>query len=230
MRERADIRVNDPAGARETDRALAVRASSKDLAAFTHLVERFEERLFNFLLRRVHRRADAEDLTQETFLRAWKHIGSYQPDHAFSTWLFTIGSRLATDLLTSSARKRMKTGVEIDVQSSENTSAATRSHEHQAGGDLWALAKRLLNDEQHSALWLRYAEDCSVREIAEILGRGQIHVRVMLHRARKTLEHHADGSGTEREPTLARRNSNHASEENIHAGKMLVSTGSTGAP
>ena len=61
-----------------TPEQLAIRAQRGSLEAFGRLVALFEGRLFNFLLRRVGSRVDAEDLTQETFLRAWRRIRSYR--------------------------------------------------------------------------------------------------------------------------------------------------------
>lgn len=62
-----------------TSEELAVLAQRDNVGAYNELVIRFEKRLFNFLLRRVSRRIDAEDLTQEAFVRAWERITSYDP-------------------------------------------------------------------------------------------------------------------------------------------------------
>ncbi len=86
--------------------ALAARARSGCLTSFTELVERFEGRLFNFLLRRTRSIADAEDLAQETFVRAWRAIGQYNPRWQFSTWLFTIAHRLAVTEYRRRSRER----------------------------------------------------------------------------------------------------------------------------
>src|SRR6478672_168395 len=74
---------------------LAERAAAGSVPSFGELVTRFEVRVFNFLLRKMGSRADAEDLTQESFVRAWERITSYDRQWRFSTWLFTIASRLA---------------------------------------------------------------------------------------------------------------------------------------
>ena len=74
---------------------LACRAQAGSLPSFAKLVERYQGRLYNFLLRRVGHADDAEDLAQDTFVRAWERIDRYRTTWRFSTWLFTIGSRLA---------------------------------------------------------------------------------------------------------------------------------------
>ena len=87
-----------------TPEELALEAQQGSVAAYSELVRVFEGRLYNFLLRRVGSAADAEDLTQEAFLRAWQRLGTYRPKWRFSTWLFTIAFRLAVD--ESRRRKR----------------------------------------------------------------------------------------------------------------------------
>ncbi len=178
--------------------ALVSRAQSGSLDAFTEVVARFEGRLFNFIARRLGggRRpivADAEDLTQEAFLRAWRNLGDFRPTHKFSTWLFTIAGRLVVDHLRHQ-------GVRKAAAESIAHDANRRMHDQQRersplvdveSRNLWTIARETLTDEQHAALWLRYAEDLSPGEVARVLGRSEVSVRVMLFRARKALAPHA---------------------------------------
>ena len=172
---------------------LALAAQRGALAAFTSLVAIFEGRLFNFLLRRVGRRADAEDLTQEAFVRAWEQIARYDPRWRFSTWLFTIASRL----VISNHRRRRTT---LHLSAADQTLSATpnparSSSEAGVLGDrLWKLAEDVLSDDQHTALWLRYVEDLSIAEVATVLGKTQVGVRVTLFRARQLLHQHLEAS------------------------------------
>jgi len=176
---------------------LAACASAGCRASFAKLVARYEGRLYNFLLRRTGSPHDAEDLTQETFVRAWQHIDRYSPRWAFSTWLFTIGGRLA---ITQARRRRpiISTAAIDAVPAPPNPGAhgddgndpaaiVSRTEEH---ARLWAIAERTLAEEDRSALWLRYAESMSIRDVARVLGRAPVTIRVMLFRARRTLAAH----------------------------------------
>jgi RNA polymerase sigma-70 factor (ECF subfamily) len=187
----------------QTAEELAARAQAGSLPSFIELLGRFEGRIYNFLLRRVRLEADAEDLTQETFLRAWQNIQRYRPKYRFSTWLFTIASRLAVD--HHRLKHRHWTGVSAKIQDTRADRATSSEDDpahlatmRQDEGSVWSLAAALLTCEQHSALWLRYAEDLTPKEIARVLDRTQIAVRVMLFRARETLAAHLG----EREPQL----------------------------
>lgn len=165
-----------------TSEQLAVRAASGDVMArrcFGELVERYHARLFNFLLRRVRSRHDAEDLTQETFVRAWNRIRSYNPRWRFSTWLFTIGSRVA---ITHHRRSRDPVGGNVVEGLSDRAPSERRSR-----GGIWALAAACLTPEQHEAIWLRYVEELAIAEIAMVMNKSQVAVRVCLFRARQAL-------------------------------------------
>lgn len=171
--------------AQRTAEELAVLAKRDHVAAYEELVRRFESRLFNFLLRRVGHRALAQDLTQEAFVRAWERIESYDPTWRFSTWLFTIATRLAV----SEHRRRRPTGYidEADMAAAASESRDQLEHDQRDGARLWSLAREALCEEAHTAIWLRYAEDMSIGEIARVMGRTQVGVRVTLFRARQTL-------------------------------------------
>ena len=164
---------------------LAHLAQRGSLLAFSRLVEHFEARLFNFILRRVGNWSDAEELTQETFVRAWERIDRYDSRWRFSTWLFTIGLRLAVSEHRS--RARLKLAPPFAIDSASNRPDGEPMTDRELGAPTWDLALRVLTKAQHSALWLRYAEGLSIAEIARIMGRTQVSVRVTLFRAREVL-------------------------------------------
>lgn len=153
-------------------------------AYFSELVKRMRGRLSSFLLRRTGREEDVEDLVQETFLRAYSNLERYEPKWRFSTWIFTIATRLAVNQHRSRRSvplPRMSTTDEL----SENPASLVAEREESVR--LWATAKATLSDAQYAVIWLHYARDMSVKEIAETTGRTAIHVRVLLYRARRKL-------------------------------------------
>lgn len=165
---------------------LAILAQGGSLDAYAELVTRFQGRLYNFLLRRTRRAVDAEDLAQEAFVRAWQRLQSYDPRWRFSTWLFTIAQRLAV-----SNHRRQRREVELSCPESltgvRPESAMERTEARLSAGRIWRLAERVLSEDQRTALWLRYAEDLAIAEIATVMGKSQVGIRVSLFRARQTL-------------------------------------------
>ena len=165
------------------DDALAAIARNGDKDAFNMLVNRFNPRIKAFLFKRVSNRSDVEDIVQETFLKAYLNIASYNCDYKFSCWIFTIASRTAINL----SRKQkdyacdFKQEVASDISRPEQIMIADEQEEN-----LWTLA-RTLDEKQYSALFLRYAEDLSTEEIAKAMHTTKLNVRVILHRARNNL-------------------------------------------
>jgi RNA polymerase sigma-70 factor (ECF subfamily) len=168
---------------------LVSRARNGSLPCFAELVRLYEGRLFNFLLRRTRSAADAEDLVQETFVRAWQRIGQYNPRWQFSTWLFTIARRLAIAQIVAHERRRQGEAAPAclaHAASGVRDPAGPLTDREQCR-HIWALADRILPETQRTALWLRYAEGLGTKEIARVLGKSRVMVRVTLFRAREAL-------------------------------------------
>jgi RNA polymerase sigma-70 factor (ECF subfamily) len=181
---------------------LAVRAQAGDGAAtacFGELVSRFELRLFNFLLKRTRSRSDAEELTQEAFVRAWERIDTYNPAWKFSTWLYTIAGRLAISRHRKSSREVLSEQIDRGPAGpacpGRERSPIEHTEDRRAGRRLWELAPHVLTPDQHAALWLRYAEGMSIGEVAVVMKKSQVGVRVCLFRARQALAAEARSLG-----------------------------------
>lgn len=157
------------------DLLLAKQAREGSSAAFGTLVYRYHARVFAFLLTLTRHRQDAEDLTQETFVRAWKKFHRYDPAQPLLPWLFTLARR------QSIAALRRARPLPPDLPQPE------ASPSDDAALWLWEVAKRELTSDAYSAVWLHYREDLPVKKVAEILGKREGAVKVLLHRARKTL-------------------------------------------
>jgi RNA polymerase sigma-70 factor, ECF subfamily len=158
--------------------------------AFNALIEQFEPRIFNYLYQLVRNREDAEDLTQETFLKAYHGISRYEPNFSFATWLFTIAKRSAYSHWRSAKRwQAVGTPEEID---SRDPSVLLQEYDDKAS--LWELAKKL-KPKQYEVLWLRYGEGFSISEMARVMATNQIYVKVLLHRARSQLAKRLSSKG-----------------------------------
>lgn len=164
-----------------TPEELAYKAKQGSKASFTQLVTRFGPRLYSYFYCRIPIREDCEDLVQETFIKAYKNIRRFDCKRAFKTWLYTIGARLSVDYIRADKRRQM---APLPEDAAANRSSpfeeAVQKEKKQS---LWSHA-RALPQKQYDALWLRYMEDMPVKQIAQVLGASQTHVKVMLFRAR----------------------------------------------
>lgn len=164
----------------KADAELVDAALAGSVAAFGELVERYQAGLFRFLLTRCATRADAEDALQETFLAAFRYLASYRRHWRFSTWLYRIAIRNA-------ARLRRRPSEPFEDAADERADVLEQCIRDADAGNLWLEARRHLSREAQAALWLRYAEDLPVREVARALGRSQAWTKVTLLRARRRL-------------------------------------------
>lgn len=178
-----------------SDEGLACRVQAGSLACFEELVYRYEKRVFHFLRLKVAQPQDAEDLTQRTFIAAYRAIDKYKPKHRFVTWLFTIARRQAI----SHYRARRPTEPLLAEPIDARTPDAPLAGRDEAGR-LWSLARGALPENQVAVLWLHYAEDLSVKEIAAAMKKTASHVKVLLHRGRNRLGDVLRESPLERTP------------------------------
>ena len=149
--------------------------------AFTELVHGYRDGLLRFLLTRCASHADAEDVLQDTFINAYRYLATYNPQWRFSTWLYSIAIRNASKLRTSNVAG-------IDDISDDASDPLAHCIAESERSNLWRSAKRLLSDEVFAAMWLRYVEDMSVKDIATVLERSSSWTKVNLLRGRRTLE------------------------------------------
>lgn len=167
-----------------TDEELARQAGSGSHADFEELVYRYSSRLFHFLREKIGNIEDTEDLVQETFVKAYRNIERFDPKWKFSTWLYTIGARLAISAYRARQPDALTlTDTSVGVYQVDVQNELIRKQESE---NLWTLAEGLKPDF-YKALWLRHAEGMTVKEIAAIMKKTQIYVRVLLHRARSQL-------------------------------------------
>ena len=171
-----------------TANELAIRAQNGCAAAFAVLVDRYRPRLIRFVDQRVarYRGADAEDITQEVLAKAWQTLHRFRPQYQFATWLYTIATRTTTDHLRRPTRDLVHPRLESLPDSKLSHEKCLEISENV--DNIWAIAYRVLKEDRYAVLWLRYGEDLTVKDIAQVLGKTSVGVRVLLHRARATLQ------------------------------------------
>jgi RNA polymerase sigma-70 factor (ECF subfamily) len=176
------------------DAELVAAALGGSEEAFHQIVERFQRPVFSLIARMVGDPATAEDLAQETFLKAFRRLATYDPERRFSSWLFKIAHNTTLDHL----RRRGPQTVTLEPEDEEGGGLAAvladdslRSPETAAQrGDLAAAlgaAVGALRPEYREIVLLRYQEGLAYQEIAEVAGLPLGTVKTHLHRARKEL-------------------------------------------
>lgn len=165
------------------DEELVRQVWAGSFPAFEKLVSRYEARVNRYFLKCCQSEADAGDLTQVTFVTAFQSISQFNVKHSFAAWLFTIARHKFID---HCRRQRLTTDEIPEME--DGCDPYTLMDRVEQGRHVWEWARSQLSQDQFQALWLRYQEDLSIKEIAEALGRTQISVKVMLFRSRQQLQ------------------------------------------
>ena len=170
------------------DAPLIERAKAGDVEAFGELYERYAADIFRFLASQMGSRLDAEDLTEDVFLRAWRYLPRYTDQgYPFSAYLY----RIARNAVAEFYRKARKTSnVSVDnvvlkdeAHTSNPKQMLSTTQEHQA---LYEALEELREDYRQ-VLILRFINGLSSGEIAEAMGKSEGAVRILQHRALKSL-------------------------------------------
>jgi RNA polymerase sigma-70 factor, ECF subfamily len=187
-----------------TDAELVASALRGSDEAFRDLVLRFERPVYALILRMVHDAETAEDLAQEVFVKAYRHLASYDPRRKFASWLFKVAHNSTIDHLRRAQLDTVPLAAEQEdgggllavlADTSAESPAAAAERRDMARALERAIAR--LRPEYREAVVLRYVEGLAYQEICEVLGLPIGTVKTNLHRARKELAEamHAAGWG-----------------------------------
>jgi len=151
--------------------------------AFDEIVRTHHRRVFNFLYQMTRQRQDAEDLTQQTFIKAFAGLERFDVSRPMIHWLLTIGRHAALNHFRSDRKWQARP----EAVAATERSPAEIAEERDQAESVWARARRVLGQREFEVIWLRYGEDLSVAETARVVGLTETHVKVLLYRARQAL-------------------------------------------
>ena len=191
MTERLDL-------AALTDQEIVALAVEGREAAYRELIRRYERPVFSLILRMVRDRQLAEDLSQETFIKALNAIATYRPEFKFSSWIFKIANNAAIDQLRRRSVQTLSldgapnatTPDEIEatvLQIGDRGESALAAMEARELGSSIERAIGQLRPEYRSCILLRHVEGLAYEEIAQLLDLPLGTVKTYIHRARHEL-------------------------------------------
>lgn len=188
---------------------LLPRVRKGDRAAFDELVMAYRKQAFSVAYRMVKNQSDAEDLSQEAFIKAYQNIGRFEGNSSFYTWFYRILINLCLDFLRKNKRRPEKTSIDWD----ENGDCAAESNpafaapasmnpdeqviRGEAGNEILKAMEKL-SPQQKLVFQLKHMDGFKIGEIAEITGQSEGTVKTHLFRAMERLK----SSLTERGVTL----------------------------
>ncbi len=180
---------------RECDQVLVDRVRDGDKQAFDLLVAKYQRRLMRLLSRIVHDPAEAEDVVQETFIKAYRALRHFRGDSAFYTWLYRIGINTAKNFLATQGR-RTPTSTEADAEQAEGFNDGEQLRDINTPESMLAskqiaqtvnAAMDALPVDLRTAIALREIEGLSYEEISDIMACPIGTVRSRIFRAREVI-------------------------------------------
>lgn len=158
-----------------------------ETSLYEYFLDKYSQQVFILIIRIVENQEDAEELTQDTFLKAFEHLSSFKAESSFSTWIYHIAYNTAI----SATRKRKQELIVMDSAmlmniSDQQIDDALNDESGERVGKLNKAIKKL-DAEERALISLFYNEEKTIGEIALILGLTESNAKVKLHRIRKKL-------------------------------------------
>ncbi|WDO13000.1 sigma-70 family RNA polymerase sigma factor [Flavobacterium sp. WW92] len=167
------------------------KAKIGDQVAFTSLLDYYWNEVYGFMLQRTQNETDAEDITIETFAKAFDKISTYNPDFQFNTWLISIAKNVHIDML-----RKKKSTLFVDITDEEDNQAYNIADSSPSAEDKLITEQNLsrllqfikeLKPHYQEVIQLRYFQELSYQEISEELQEPLSNVKIKLLRAKKLL-------------------------------------------
>ena len=156
---------------------------------FEHILNKYGQQVFNLVVNIVSRKEDAEELTQDVFLKAFQSLSSFKEESSFPTWLY----RIATNTAISAVRKNRHDTIHLDETAypdiSDELLDETLSDDSEQQLQQLSNAIEQLTTDERAIITLYYINEVPIAEIASIMKLTASNVKTRLHRTRKKLYH-----------------------------------------
>jgi RNA polymerase sigma factor (sigma-70 family) len=161
---------------------------SGNISAFTYILDRHKDKAFNLAFRICGNREEAEEITQDSFLKAYRSLNGFKMKSSFATWLYRIVYN--TSISYVRAKKKGVLSLE-DFPADATDFARDNSSEEEADREyqkaLVGFALQKINEEERGLITLYYYEEMSTEEISEVTGISKSNIKVRLFRARQKM-------------------------------------------
>ncbi len=172
---------NHSEGQTSDEAMLVQRAIGHDAEAFGRLYDMHVDRVYRHIYYRVGNEADAEDLTQQVFLKAWRAIDRYKKMASpFIAWLMTISHNLVVDFYRT---RKDRAYLEVEILADDSTPSPERATEASFEQQRLRRAILQLSGDEQQVVILRFIEGFEFAEIASLMKKKEGNIRVIMHRA-----------------------------------------------
>jgi RNA polymerase sigma-70 factor (ECF subfamily) len=173
----------------QTDEELIKAVQQGDEQAFSHVVQRYQGKLFAYIMRLMNHRDEAHDITQDVFLKAYKNIHRFDTDRKFSSWIYRIAHNESVNWLKKKTRAKVES-LESHVENGFQLAGSTDVHEQLVSKEAQKLVReaiQTLPNKYQEVMEMRYLDQLSYDEISKKLDKPVNTVGTLINRAKKKL-------------------------------------------
>lgn len=172
----------------DTDQYYISETLKGDSRAYSFLVEKYQNFVYTIVIRMVKVKEEAEEVSQDTFIKAFQSLSSYRGESKFSSWLYSIAYRKALDRIRKNNKINTTELIEEITESNfESIENALHYIQEQERNEIIKKCILQLKEQDAAIITFYYYEDLTVKEIAKITQLTEDNIKIKLHRSRKKL-------------------------------------------
>ena len=172
----------------KTDQLYITKVINGDTNAFAYLVDTYKNMVFSLAFKMTKNREEAEEVSQDTFIKAFKNLNKFKGDSKFSTWLYRITYHACLDAIKKNKNHNNSFEInEITFNQIKSVDSILEGIERKERAEIMNACLLKLQEEERALIWMFYYDELSLKEIIEITSLSEANVKVKLHRARKKL-------------------------------------------
>jgi RNA polymerase sigma-70 factor (ECF subfamily) len=172
----------------KTDQLYITKVINGDTNAFAYLVDKYKDMVFSLAYKITKNREEAEEVSQDTFIKGYKNLEKFKGDAKFSTWLYRIAYHACLDTIKKNKKHQNTFEInEITFNQIKSVDTILEGIERIERAKIMDNCLLKLPEEERSIIWMFYYDELSLREIIEITQKSEANIKVKLHRARKKL-------------------------------------------
>jgi RNA polymerase sigma-70 factor (ECF subfamily) len=159
-----------------------------DTNAFVHLVDAYKNMVFSLAFKMTKNREEAEEVSQDTFIKAFKNLHKFKGDSKFSTWLYRIAHHACLDAIKKNKNHNNSSEInDITFNQIKAVDHILEGIERKERAKIMDSCLLKLPEEERAIVWMFYYDELSLKEIMEVTSLSEANLKVKLHRARKKL-------------------------------------------
>lgn len=172
----------------KNDQLYITKVINGDTNAFAYLVDNYKGMIYTLAYKMTKSREEAEEISQDTFIKAYRNLSKFKGDSKFSTWLYRIGYHASLDVIKKNKKSNNTFKInEVTFNQIKSVEDVLEGIERKERAEILDKCLTQLPEDERSMIWMFYYDELSLKEIIEVTQLSQANVKVKLHRARKRL-------------------------------------------